>query len=808
MRRRAVSLLLAVLLALIVPTGLSAQTTVLYENHFVTFLITPNPETIGGTVVNNFYTHAGGTLRRYLVECSINIAPPGMDANNVGTVTLATIESGLRVEQVNLACPANGDLGPPPEIAHLGGVAYAQSSVGQTIFETDQEIALSLSFTASLGEFVVPGLDAHVRISSIDDPSASPTVMPTTAPTTTPTSNPGETLISRGIYESYMLVPVLAYAEDTTELRRVACSGAGQATIQFLAQTARTSIALDCANNESAYTTGAFEVMHETSIGASQATIEIWAVELPATCTMRRVHADTLVRVPAYTQVGIQIVFGSLRYDDSLDLPRYPAIAHGLSNQTGAAVDYPITQVVYVDGALGGSFTQFDALITCSGATTPPPPTPTPEETPSPTPISIYTQCLDLTSGSAYDANDFPGFTYVYGYLSPDTYQIGMLVDGYNTGTQGWAHIIQGGWFNLASTPWWAAGVRKFSIHRYSWNHARDWQNWGTTVICRSATTATATSGAPTATRTPTATSAATSAATSTAPPTGSPTRTPTRTATRTAIAITPTATRTPTATHTPTITPYPSPPAQCNAFGVFPGIPFQRSVSTSALIYTQNGRALAGGTEGNYIVTSAGILWPEATQNVAFSVLEISDNSAHLRLVVCDAGAPATATLPPTATRTPTAILPPGSLSPGTAISICLPPATLPPDERGPVPTLALGLPTWAPLPTLVTATVVISASGVITNAQLIMSAVIAPAQTLAAWSGDTFGPDPWQRAGDDTAPIVVALSNAFGWLALFAVLGPLSYVLPPVIITLLVRLVRAILSVVKYVKQIIPFN
>jgi hypothetical protein len=114
---------------------------------------------------------------------------------------------------------------------------------------------------------------------------------------------------------------------------------------------------------------------------------------------------------------------------------------------------------------------------------------------------------------------------------------------------------------------------------------------------------------------------------------------------------------------------------------------------------------------------------------------------------------------------------------------------------------------PTWQPLttPTAV-ATMVLSTTALVVQYDLITESILEPAATVIAWCDATFGPDGWQRAQTDAAPIVAGVGDAFGWLAVFELIGPLSWLLPPILITLLIRIIRAVLSLIKYVKQIIP--
>lgn len=161
-----------------------------------------------------------------------------------------------------------------------------------------------------------------------------------------------------------------------------------------------------------------------------------------------------------------------------------------------------------------------------------------------------------------------------------------------------------------------------------------------------------------------------------------------------------------------------------------------------------------------------------------------------------------------PTGTSSPTLAPFVTSTAGATGAEVCVEPPTAPPDSRGPMPDLGLVIPTFAPLPTIITATVTISANVVISQTRLLMTAVIAPVQTVTTWCSVTFGPNGLQRAQLDATPITDGIAKAFGWLKFFEMIGPLSWVLLPLLIGLLIKVARAVLSVVKYVKQIIPFN
>ncbi|HEU4323292.1 MAG TPA: hypothetical protein VFS21_09075 [Roseiflexaceae bacterium] len=154
----------------------------------------------------------------------------------------------------------------------------------------------------------------------------------------------------------------------------------------------------------------------------------------------------------------------------------------------------------------------------------------------------------------------------------------------------------------------------------------------------------------------------------------------------------------------------------------------------------------------------------------------------------------PTTATPPTTG---PSPVVLPGPL-------VCLP--TLPPDERGAID-LVLVVPTLAQLPAVVTDTSVISFSAVITRSQLLVTAAARPIQTAAAWADRQIGPDGFRAGAEAAAPLLARISLAVGFLSLLLALGPLLWLLPPVAIALLWRVLRVILSVVRYIKQILPF-
>ncbi len=130
----------------------------------------------------------------------------------------------------------------------------------------------------------------------------------------------------------------------------------------------------------------------------------------------------------------------------------------------------------------------------------------------------------------------------------------------------------------------------------------------------------------------------------------------------------------------------------------------------------------------------------------------------------------------------------------------------TLPPDERGPID-IVLVVPTLAPLPPLITNTVAISYAVVITRSQVFATVAARPIQTAAAWVDKQVGPDGFKSGADAAAPMLARIALAIGLLSLLSALGPLLWLLPPLAIALLWRVLRVILSVVRYIKQILPF-
>lgn len=153
-----------------------------------------------------------------------------------------------------------------------------------------------------------------------------------------------------------------------------------------------------------------------------------------------------------------------------------------------------------------------------------------------------------------------------------------------------------------------------------------------------------------------------------------------------------------------------------------------------------------------------------------------------------------------PTAAAAPT-------WTPGPAPSVCVAPATPEPAQTGQIPDLAFAIPTLVVLPSM-TPAATITATLIISPAHTAISLIMQPVQTAAAWCAGAFGADGYARAQVDAAPVVAGVGEAFGWLAVLGAIGPLAWLLPPLLITVLVKVARPILSAVKYIKQIIPFQ
>ena len=142
---------------------------------------------------------------------------------------------------------------------------------------------------------------------------------------------------------------------------------------------------------------------------------------------------------------------------------------------------------------------------------------------------------------------------------------------------------------------------------------------------------------------------------------------------------------------------------------------------------------------------------------------------------------------------------------TPGPESTVCIAPLTPAPAQTGQVPVLVLIIPALADVPTL-TPRGTITASLVISPAQTTIVSLMQPMKTITAWSSTAFGADGYARAQADTAPIVTGVSVSFGWLAVLGQIGPLAWLIPPILITVLVRAAKPILSLLRYIKQIIP--
>ncbi len=100
------------------------------------------------------------------------------------------------------------------------------------------------------------------------------------------------------------------------------------------------------------------------------------------------------------------------------------------------------------------------------------------------------------------------------------------------------------------------------------------------------------------------------------------------------------------------------------------------------------------------------------------------------------------------------------------------------------------------------------LSASLVVSPAQTMVSALLVPAQGAVIWCQSAFGVNGFARAQTDAAPIVVGVASAFGWITVIQEIGPLAWIIPALLITILIRAIKPVISIVKYVKQIIPFQ
>jgi hypothetical protein len=285
------------------------------------------------------------------------------------------------------------------------------------------------------------------------------------------------------------------------------------------------------------------------------------------------------------------------------------------------------------------------------------------------------------------------------------------------------------------------------------------------------------------------------------------PTRTPgpTRTATIAGTATGPTRTPIrpePMVSRTPTRTAYPTPVSSCAQLRIPNGTTTQTSIAQGAYLRTLNGIAVITGADANYQLDADGMIWEEANGNYQIAAISLTDAGPSLVVEVCPLGPGSiptrTATLTATAGNAPT-------WTPRPAESICVDPATPPPAQTGQIPNLSLIIPTLGQLPSM-TPVGTLTSTLVITPAETMIASLIIPAETMTGWSAETFGENGYADAQTDAEPIVSGMSRAFGWLAVLQSIGPLAWLLPPLIITVLMRVSKPILSLIKYIKQIIP--
>ncbi|PDW01407.1 hypothetical protein [Candidatus Chloroploca asiatica] len=263
----------------------------------------------------------------------------------------------------------------------------------------------------------------------------------------------------------------------------------------------------------------------------------------------------------------------------------------------------------------------------------------------------------------------------------------------------------------------------------------------------------------------------------------------------------TPTTTRTPTATGTRTTTPTPigSAPALSCAIRDSINVPVYPHAVPVDLVAGEE----IGVTGPIYALVDAGLepiesgvyLW-FATGRYHLTSLDAPQTFWRCRQSV---------TPTPTATRTGT---PGPTWTPGTVASICIEPATPPPAQTGQLPDLILIIPTLDPLPSFTPSPTGITSSVIISPVQTMLAGVSRPVQTVAAWSDGVFGEGGYALAVEQTEPIVDTVSLSFGWLAILADIGPLAWLLPPLVITVFVYAAKPIISLVRYIKQLIPFN
>lgn len=278
----------------------------------------------------------------------------------------------------------------------------------------------------------------------------------------------------------------------------------------------------------------------------------------------------------------------------------------------------------------------------------------------------------------------------------------------------------------------------------------------------------------------------------------------PSTTATALPATPTPTTTQTPTPTATPTGTLLPTPtalpatPCEGEVWNV-PVVPdvVRIRLDTGLKIAVLDATVYINVGESAQTLRPGSYNWSFASESY-----DVYSLTTPARLILCNLeplpNPSAIASPPPTWTTDPDE-------------DACLAPPTLvPTDNTGNLPELGLLVPTMQELPThvTITATVTITDIDALSTTLELATVIIAPVQTMTAWCQQEFGPDGWRKGQVDAGPIVALVGGALGWLALFGLLGPLEWLVPPVFITVLIRVGRAVLSIIKYIKQIIPFQ
>lgn len=237
----------------------------------------------------------------------------------------------------------------------------------------------------------------------------------------------------------------------------------------------------------------------------------------------------------------------------------------------------------------------------------------------------------------------------------------------------------------------------------------------------------------------------------------------------------------------------------------------FVGSVQLKALVgdLTVDGRLLRSWwpseafAPGSYSASAADDTWGA----VAYGIVKVCQGSAPT----------ATSTAPPaTATSTPPSASPTSSGGGSTPTAGALLPATPPVNDLwvlpntpapfipGPAPTFSAGLPNLQPLPTRSGVSAGVTTTALVGAAQQVVSTAVAPVEQFTSWS-DSLGLQGWDAGAGAAAPVVEQMGQAIGMLA---IIGQLLPILPILLLPFLVIIIRAVLSLVKYVKQIIPFQ